>query len=94
MKKIENLRHCYLLVAGIASYGAMRRSDLGDPEVTAKQILQVGYNLGRISELTGEGRDIWDLTKNRVEEGDWEALRAWAQSRLNDLPEVVWGGDR
>jgi hypothetical protein len=51
-----------------------------------RSILQLGYNLGRLSELTGLGREpFWDRWKVAVEAWDLAALRALADA-LQDLP--------
>lgn len=47
-----------------------------DPD--RRSVLQLGYNLGRLSELTGLGREpFWDQWK--------EAVAGWNQPRLLDL---------
>lgn len=49
---------------------------LGTPE--ARAILQLGYNLGRLSELTGLGRGpFWDAWK--------DAVAAWDLDRMENL---------
>jgi hypothetical protein len=56
----EAVSHC---LAKIASIIARKDSD-------RRSIFQLGYNLGRLSELTGGGREMfWDPWKNLVE--DW-----------------------
>jgi hypothetical protein len=43
-----------------------------------RAVLQLGYNLGRLSELTGEGRGpFWDAWK--------DAVADWDRARLSDL---------
>jgi len=45
-----------------------------------RSILQLGYNLGRLSELTGLGREpFWDRWKEAVAEWDETKLAALAQ---------------
>ena len=47
-------------------------------------ILQLGYNLGRLSELTGLGREpFWDRWKQAVSDWDGEQLDRLAQDLLN-----------
>jgi exonuclease I len=49
----------------------------GEPE--RKAILQLGYNLGRLSELTGLGREpFWDRWKDAVARWDAAELRRLA----------------
>ncbi len=53
-----------------------------DPD--RRSLLQLGYNLGRLSELTGLGRRVfWDEWKNAVIHWDQAKLAILAQ----DLPE-------
>jgi hypothetical protein len=35
-----------------------------------RDILQIGYNLGRIAEITGMGREVWDRFKGHIEAGE------------------------
>lgn len=72
----EALRHAYSKIFAIAFKASVKEA-----EPSPREILQVGYNLGRISEITGEGREIWDTTKGMVECGDWGSLCDWANSR-------------
>ena len=51
-----------------------------------RSAFQIGYNLGRLSELTGLGREpFWDRWKDAVADGDRPSLEALAL----DLPRVV-----
>lgn len=51
-----------------------------------RSILQIGYNLGRLSELTGLGREpFWDLWKEAVASWDLPKLRQLAR----DLPKIT-----
>jgi hypothetical protein len=62
------MNHCIAKIVEIVSQG---RSD-------RRSVLQLGYNLGRLSELTGLGREpFWDRWK--------EAVDVWDQARLDDL---------
>lgn len=47
-------------------------------EPLPRDLLQIGYNLGRLSELTGAGRAVWDSTKQFVVDGDYAGLFKWA----------------
>jgi hypothetical protein len=38
-----------------------------------KELLQVGYNLGRIAEITGWGRAVWDRMKQPIQDRHWAA---------------------
>ena len=40
--------------------------------LTDRELLQVGYNLGRMAEITGWGRAVWDRLKEPIEARDWE----------------------
>jgi hypothetical protein len=62
------LEHC---IAKIQEIIAQNRDD-------RRSILQLGYNLGRLSELTGKGREaFWDRWKEPVE--------TWALEELEEL---------
>lgn len=65
----EPERHCLSTIARIVGEGRDDR----------RAVLQLGYNLGRLSELTGLGREpFWDAWKVAVESWDLEALRTLA----------------
>jgi len=52
-----------------------------------RAVLQIGYNLGRLSEITGLGRvPFWDRWKDAIAAWDEPALRALALE-LPDDPE-------
>lgn len=56
-------------------------ADRGD----RRAVLQLGYNLGRLSELTGLGREpFWDRWKAAVEAWDSPALRQLAAALRDD----------
>ena len=56
--------HCIARIAEIVARGRDGRRDL----------LQLGYNLGRLSELTGLGREaFWDRWKDPV--ADWNLVK-------------------
>ena len=64
------MNHC---IAKIISIIAGGRDD-------RRSILQLGYNLGRLSELTGLGREpFWDEWKDAVADWDVTKLQALAQ---------------
>lgn len=45
-----------------------------------RSVLQLGYNLGRLSELTGRGREpFWDRWKDAVADWDERKLAVLAQ---------------
>ena len=59
------MEHCIAKIVEI-----IRRGE-GD----RRSVLQLGYNLGRLSELTGRGREaFWDRWKDPVASWDREAL--------------------
>jgi hypothetical protein len=54
-------------------------------ESDRRSILQLGYNLGRLSEITGLGREpFWDRWKDAVAAWDLPALRALAEDLRRD----------
>jgi len=65
--------HCVAKIAEIVARGSDDR----------RSVLQLGYNLGRLSEITGEGREpYWDRWKDAV--ADWDVVRL--QALVRDLP--------
>ena len=65
----DSIAHCAARVRELAAKVEPDRRDL----------LQLGYNLGRLSELTGLGREpFWDRWKRPVADWDREALRTLA----------------
>lgn len=72
-----DVRHCVNKIQELVASG-------GDDRRTW---LQLGYNLGRLSELSSTGRSLWDAWKGPVAAGDRDAL-----SRLADALENVGAG--
>lgn len=53
-----------------------------------RSILQLGYNLGRLSELTGLGREpFWDRWKDPVADWDRARLETLSRELQNDHPD-------
>jgi hypothetical protein len=70
------MNHCVLKIVEIVNRG------VGD----RRAILQLGYNLGRLSELTGLGREpFWDRWKIAVETWDLPRMTLLAQELQNLL---------
>lgn len=62
----DSIRHCVAKIVEIVQNGR------DDP----RSLLQLGYNLGRLSELSGLGREpFWDAWKGPVEAGDRETMQ-------------------
>ncbi len=56
------------------------RQIVGEGRDDRRSVLQLGYNLGRLSELTGRGRGpFWDAWKDAVTEWDAAGLAALAR---------------
>ena len=74
------MEHCVAKIVEIVSRGADDR----------RSVLQLGYNLGRLSELSGLGREpFWDRWKDAVEAWDRPALDHLAvELRLGS---AAWG---
>jgi hypothetical protein len=69
------MNHCIEKIRAIIAEGRDDR----------RSILQLGYNLGRLSELTGLGREpFWDRWKDAVDAWDLTTLQALADG-LGDL---------
>ena len=47
--------------------------DPASPEAR-HSLFQLSYNLGRLSELSGTGRRVYDAVKPHVYNGDWEFI--------------------
>jgi hypothetical protein len=74
-----DIAHC---VRKIAEITAENRGD-------RRAVLQLGYNLGRLSELTGLGRDpFWDRWKDAV--ADWDHPRLLGLARELQNFQAVW----
>jgi hypothetical protein len=73
----DRVRHC---VAKIAAVVAQKQGD-------RRSILQLGYNLGRLSELTGLGREFfWDRWKTPVAEWNLVELERLVRELRTSLP--------
>jgi hypothetical protein len=69
MSDPESVMHCASRIREIIASGRDDR----------RAVLQLGYNLGRLSELTGLGREpFWDAWKGAVEIWDLAKLNALA----------------
>jgi hypothetical protein len=69
------------------------RQIVADGRDDRRAVLQLGYNLGRLSELTGQGRGpFWDAWKGAVADWDRDRLSALAHDLLIEtggrLPEA------
>ena len=73
------MNHCIETIRAIVSENRNDR----------RSLLQLGYNLGRLSELTGLGREpFWDRWKEAVTNWDEETLSALAHDLPRYLPQV------
>ena len=71
------MNHCIAKIVDIVAEGRDDR----------RSVLQLGYNLGRLSELTGLGREpFWDRWKDAVATWDLPKLRELARE-LQSCPE-------
>jgi hypothetical protein len=67
------MNHCIAKIVDLIEQGRDDR----------RSVLQLGYNLGRLSELTGLGRELfWDRWKDAVADWDRPRLRQLAQELL------------
>ena len=70
------MNHCVAKIVEIVARGSDDR----------RSVLQLGYNLGRLSELTGLGREqFWDRWKDAVDAWDLQVLRKLVQE-LQSFP--------
>jgi len=73
-----DINHCTETIKKIVAQGRDDR----------RSILQLGYNLGRLSELTGQGREpFWDRWKEPVSNWDLEALKLLARELPGTFPD-------
>ena len=95
----ESARHCLEKINECALRCAQRaliNTDSAVGPITMGQeplprdLLQIGYNLGRLAEITGVGRAVWDATKGHVVAGEYSMLALWAGDLLEprDIKEV------
>jgi hypothetical protein len=76
MPRTEAIEHCVQKILQLIETGASDR----------RAILQLGYNLGRLSELTGLGREpFWDNWKQAVEAWDESELRRLADELVKTV---------
>ena len=72
------MEHC---IAKIREIIAQERGD-------RRSIFQLGYNLGRLSEMSGRGREaFWDRWKRPVEEWNLAEMERLVQELPHDLKE-------
>jgi hypothetical protein len=70
------MKHCIARIVDIVAEGRGDR----------RSILQLGYNLGRLSELTGLGREpFWDRWKSAVETWNRTELERLARELQNEF---------
>jgi len=71
--------HCVAKVAEIVARGLDDR----------RSLLQLGYNLGRLAEFTGRGREpYWDRWKDAVDRWDLPSLRRLAEELTAEHPDA------
>ena len=79
--RFQGLDHCSAkadeILAGPLSDGSQWPDD-------RRWWLQLGFNLGRFSELSGEGRTVWDNWKEAIETKDFNRLEQLVK-QMKDL---------
>lgn len=63
---------------------------VGRGEDDRRSVLQLGYNLGRLSELSGRGREpFWDRWKDAVARWDRDELEKLARRLQTEMADLV-----
>lgn len=75
--RAEGLAHCSGKLAEILQ-GPL--AEAGQWPADRRWWLQLGFNLGRYSELSEEGRKVWDDWKAAIENADFGAIDKLVQS--------------
>ncbi len=88
MDPTPHLRHTLEQVLRFSAMLGGSRDPDRPPEVLYAQL---GFNLGRYSELApnlapGESRTLWQQYEACIHSQNWEPLQQWAQAQLNPLP--------
>lgn len=83
-KLVQDLVHIFQKLEELAEASAHATDGF-----TTKQAMQFGYNAGRLAELTGAGRAVWDSFKGFMEPGE-----RWSYGPHGNLHEVIdkWMG--
>ena len=89
----EDLTHIFKKMDEISK----KFDECGNDAFPPKLVLQFGYNAGRLSELIGAGRNVWDSFKVFLEPGMWwtygpagnhtDTLERWMQLAAIEIGE-------
>lgn len=86
-KNATDVTHCVAKMAELLD-------DLEIADLQPRDIYQLGYNAGRLGELTGMGRQVWDRTKEAVQLGKKEEIIDLLQVINSYLPGYDWEAEK
>lgn len=75
-------------LAKLAELSLKLEVDSSAGKIRERDLFQIGYNAGRLSELTDLGREVWDILKDDIDDRDYQSIAFMAARwREEYLPE-------